>query len=130
MEAFLALEGIYKVDDNHYIKNAQPSQEYALWLLYYHQYDEAKEKIILPIDQFISSLNDRITKNILDHQNKLEKQFQKIYILFIIAYIIFFIIAVIINKKILAPIEALTKTISAFRDGKDILRAGKKQWLH
>ncbi len=117
VEAFNAMKGLYKDHSNQYVIKGKVDQQLAVKLLHSNEYHRAKEKIMLPIDHFLSLLKERTQKGIDSYTFEVQVLFQNIFILFSLAFLLFLVIAVMIKKKILAPVESLTNTILAFQNG-------------
>ncbi|WP_345969296.1 diguanylate cyclase [Sulfurimonas sp. HSL1-6] len=60
IEAINAAEGRFKDAEGRYTVRAEPDRQRAIALLHSKAYYEAKQKIMNPIDDFLSLLNDRI----------------------------------------------------------------------
>lgn len=120
VEAFNALKGLYKDIKGNYTVYGEPDQKKAIELLYNIDYLRAKEKIMLPIDEFLDHLDKRTYEDILEHKNKIEIIKTILLMLSIFLLGVFIISAFIIKKKILAPIIFLTKAIHEFRLKNDV----------
>ena len=114
MEAFRAMKWLDK--DNETI-NYDINQTKAIKILHSSTYHKAKEKIMLPIDKFLFSVQERTQNSINVCNAKIENTFDKIFIILFIGFFIFVITIIMVFKKILIPIEYLTDTITSFKKG-------------
>lgn len=117
MEAFKAMEGLYKDNNGNYTIKGMPNQQHAINLIYSEEYNKAKANIMLPIDEFLISLKERTADSISYYNENIEKHFNNVFILIGLGIIIFFIVVILIYKKILNPINWLTNTIVDFENG-------------
>lgn len=115
--AFAAVEGRFDNGSGEYIDAGEPNLELAQQLLWGDEYIDEKAKIMLPIRQFMDTLNQR-TKIELDvRQIELrETIFQEMAVLIILlAYLSGTILYV--WRSILRPLHVLTKETRAFAAG-------------
>ena len=117
VEAFNAMVGLFKDENGDFTIKKQPNQKLAIQLMNSLEYDKAKEKIMVPIDDFLISLKQRTKKSIIEYNTKIDQSFKMIYTLLIFGGIIFSIILILTYKKILNPIDWLTNTILSFQKG-------------
>ncbi|WP_345984628.1 diguanylate cyclase [Sulfurimonas sp. HSL-1656] len=87
IEAINAAEGRYKDAGGQYTVRAKPDQQKAIRLLHSKAYYEAKQKIMNPIDDFMSLLNERI-EGIFNALNSKLAFFEFAMFLIIVVYII------------------------------------------
>jgi diguanylate cyclase (GGDEF)-like protein len=98
-------------------KNLQTDSNATLSkVLYSKDYHDMKAKIMLPIDQFLSSLRQRTYKEIQKTHLEIQSIYDEIIILFLLFFIIVLSVVYVLRKKILEPIEYLHKTILAFKN--------------
>ncbi|HIC76907.1 MAG TPA: sensor domain-containing diguanylate cyclase, partial [Candidatus Dadabacteria bacterium] len=117
IEAFNAMDGLFKDKDGEYTIKGEKNQSLAIALLHSTPYHEAKEKIMLPIDEFLSSLTERTKKEVKFLNREIKLLFEKIFILFALGALTLASTFFIIVKKVLQPIDALTKAILSFKHG-------------
>ena len=118
VEAFYAMEGIFKDENGEYtIQSDTADQLLAIDILHSKAYHKAKEKIMLPIDEFLVSLDNRTKTSVEKYNKKIKSIFHKIFLFLGIAFISFIFTFFIVVKKVLIPIQKLTKTILAFQKG-------------
>jgi len=117
IEAFHAMAGLYKNADDEYLDKGDVNQTLAVELLHSKEYHSAKEKIMLPIDEFLISLEGRTQKDILKCNNKIDDVFRNIFFLLGLGFFIFLITLIMITKKVLTPISRLSNVIVAFQKG-------------
>jgi len=117
IEALNAMDGLFKDKDGEYTVKSERNQSLAIALLYSIPYYEAKEEIMLPIDQFLSSLAERTKKEVKSLNHEIKLLFEKVFILFALGGLTLASTLLVITKKILQPIDALTKAILSFRHG-------------
>jgi len=117
VEAFNAVDGLFKDAEGRYTIKSEPDQQHAIQLLHSTQYHQAKEKIMYPIDEFLSSLAVR-TQNTVDETNQeIDDLFRYIFIILAIGLFVFFLVFVMIINKVLKPINRLTQAILLFQQG-------------
>lgn len=122
IEAFNAIIGLYKDRNGNFTIYDKPNQQKAIELLNSGEYLKAKEKVMLPIDQFLEHLDNRTNNDILMYANKIQKEKNALLIISLILITFSIISLVLIRKKILLPILYLSKTINGFRLKKDIAK--------
>lgn len=120
IEAFNAVIGLFKDDKGNYTIYDKPNRQKAITLLHSLEYLKAKEKIMLPIDQFLEHLDYRTSKEVLIYKNKIKNLKIFIDLLSFIFVSVFLAAVIMIRKKILNPINYLTLAINSFRLKKDI----------
>jgi len=122
VEAFNAMDGVFKDGNGNYTVRKEANHLLASELLTSEQYRNAKEKIMLPIDDFLHSLIDR-TKKAASLQNKLiGSAFLKIFIFLGCGILILIYTTFFIRKRVILPIKSLTNSISAFKRGDNVIK--------
>lgn len=116
-EAFYAMEGLFKDKNEKYTISGEKNQALAIKLLHSKEYHKAKEKIMLPIDKFLFSIEERIHKLIDDTNHEINLLFQSIFILLLVGLSTFFAAFFMVRDKVLTPIQQLTKIIIAYKQG-------------
>ncbi|MDB2704972.1 diguanylate cyclase [Pseudomonadota bacterium] len=117
IEAFNAMEGLFKGDDGRYTVKGAANQQLAIELLISKQYLNEKEKIMLPMDDFLHSLTERMEKAISNQHKLIDASFQRILVFFLSGILIFVYTVFFIKRRILSPIESLTNSVTAFESG-------------
>ena len=118
VEAFNAMNGLFKDSCGRFTIQRDPDQKLAIKLINSLEYDKFKEKIMLPIDEFLTSVNDRTNRSIDKYNKKITNDFNVIFVLLSFGVILFLLTVVLIYKKILTPISALTHMILDFQMGR------------
>jgi len=122
IEAFNAMVGLYKDKKGNYSVYGEKNQPKAIELLHSLEYLKAKEKIMLPIDEFLIHLKERTTFEI----NKFEETrslYQKILVVMILLSLVNLLsIFYIVLKKILRPIDYITREIHRFKNSRELYR--------
>lgn len=90
----------------------------AIAILFSKDYLETKEKTIAPIESFILSLENRTASKLELFYNNVDSLYKKLYFLIFLGLIIFILTFWLIYKKILNPIDGLTKNIILFKENK------------
>ncbi len=117
VEAFNALEGLFKDAFGRYSIKSEPDQQRAIQLLHSPQYHQAKEKIMYPIDEFLASLTSR-TQSAVDQVNQeIDDLFRYIFFILLVGLLVFALIFAMIVRKVLRPINKLTNSILSFQHG-------------
>lgn len=119
LEAFNAMQGLYKDKSSKFTVHAKPDQTLAISLLHSQQYHKAKEKIMLPLNEFADSLRDRMVKLIEKSHIQLDSLYQKIDMLLVLGGVVFAIMLLMMYQKILRPISTLSKAIALFNKGEE-----------
>ena len=120
IEAFSAMNGLFKDKNGNYTIYDKPNQQKAIELLHSKEYLKAKEKIMLPLDQFLEHLDRRTYIEVDNSKKKIENLKSTTNILSFILLFILILSFILINKKILIPIKNLSDAIDKFRLKKDI----------
>jgi signal transduction histidine kinase/DNA-binding response OmpR family regulator len=111
VEAFNAMEGRFKDDNGEYTELATPDQGLAISLLHSEEYHRAKHAIMLPIDEFLTMLNARTSKDSEMAQSDVEQYLRYLYMA-IFLFIIFNIFAfLLLKKRIIKPVHSITGSI-------------------
>lgn len=116
-EAFYAMEGLFKDKNANFTIKGEKDQALAIKLLHSKEYNKAKEKVVLTIDKFLFSREERIHRSIDDVNHEINLLFQSIFILLLVGLSTFFAAFFMIRDKVLTPIEQLTKIIIAYKQG-------------
>ena len=85
MEAFNAMDGLYKDGQEKFSIKKQVNQKLAIKLMHSKSYYNAKHKIMNPIDKFMILLDKRTLNEVLDIQEKIKVKVLLLY--FLIAFI-------------------------------------------
>lgn len=117
VEAFHAIEGLFKDDDGNYTINNAPNSLLAINLLSSKQYHRAKEKIMTPLDGFLSSLEIRTSEEIIVQKQKISTASYRVFSLLTICLLVFILFIVLIKIRVLSPIKHLTQAIKLFTNG-------------
>ena len=117
VEAFNAMIGLFKDKDGKYTIKRGIDQNLAINLINSVEYDLAKEKIMLPIDDFLRSLKQRTEKSIEIHNERIDRLFKVAYTILGSVFLLLFFGFYLIYKKVLNPIDWLTDTILEFQKG-------------
>ena len=122
VEAFNAMVGLFKDSDGKYTIKDSANQQLAISLMNSQEYDLAKEKIMLPIDDFLESLKQRTNQSIEIYNKRIEELFVVTYMILGFGILLFIIVFFLVYKKILNPIDWLTNTILDFQKGSTDLK--------
>ncbi len=117
IEAFNALEGLYKDKDGRYTIKKRPDQQLAIGLLHSDSYHKAKERIMLPIDEFLASLDERTQKEIETYNDEVTAEIRFVAIVFSVNVLILILAYLFIAPKILTPIKRMTRLIDQYQNG-------------
>jgi diguanylate cyclase (GGDEF)-like protein len=90
----------------------------AIASLFSKEYIKTKEKVMVPVDSFILSLEDRTTKKLDFFYNNINVLYKMLYSLIFVGFIVLGIVFWLIYKKIINPISELTKNIVGYKKGK------------
>jgi len=114
--------GLFKDSDGKYTIKDSANQQLAISLMNSQEYDLAKEKIMLPIDDFLESLKQRTNQSIEIYNKRIEELFVVTYMILGFGILLFIIVFFLVYKKILNPIDWLTNTILDFQKGSTDLK--------
>lgn len=121
IEAFHALEGVFKDEKGKYTLYNKPNQTMAVEMLHSEKYLQFKEKVMEPIDYFLMFLDER-NKQIKDEvEIEIENIFYLIYVVSIISLLMTLLIFIVVYKKVLRPLKDLTKEVKDFEQGKEFI---------
>lgn len=116
IEAFNAMVGLYKDENGNYSRYGEKDQQKAIELLHSDEYMKAKEKVMLPIDKFLTNLQQRTEAAVSGLEKEL-KTYTEILLLFLLLFLILFgAILYITRKKILKPILYLSDAIHSYKN--------------
>ena len=99
-------------------KQIEINHQKAIAILFSKDYLETKEKTIALIESFILSLENRTASKLELFYNNVDSLYKKLYFLIFLGLIIFILTFWLIYKKILNPIDGLTKNIILFKENK------------
>lgn len=108
VEAFNAVEGLFKDENGEFTIHKNRDREFALSLLYSQEYFSAKQSIMYPIHQSLDSLHDRKDRelSIINHKiHKYKFTLGSLAILFIIIHIALFLYLRRVNAKYYLHLE-------------------------
>lgn len=117
IEAFNAMNGLFKDTKGKYTIKGNPNQKLAISLINSLEYDSIKEKIMLPIDELLKSINSRTTISTNKYHKKIKNTFNSIFILMTLGIVLLVCSIILIIKKILIPISSLSNNISNYKTG-------------
>ncbi|MDQ7083848.1 MAG: hypothetical protein Q9M36_02490 [Sulfurovum sp.] len=101
IEAFNAIKGVYKDKEGNYTVHKESNQALAIVLLHSKAYHKAKESIMFPINEFLTSIHERTEKEIDLANAEITARINTIYLMFILDICILLFSSVLISIKIL-----------------------------
>jgi serine phosphatase RsbU (regulator of sigma subunit) len=111
VEAFNAMEGLFKDEHGEYTIKGEPDQSLAIQLLHSSKYHAAKHSIMLPIDDFMIMLGSRTQNNLIKAKESVE-YYLKLEYLLVFTFILFNIfILILLNRRIIEPVLSITDSI-------------------
>jgi len=119
-QAFNAMVGKFKDSNGDYSIIKAADQALAISLLTSVEYLAAKEKIMLPIDDFLHSLSERIEREIHHQRANVSFAFNRLFVLLFIAILVYITTSFVVSRRILSPIDYLTEVISFYRKNIDV----------
>lgn len=122
IEAFSAMAGLFKDSSGKYAVYGQPDQKRAIAILHSVSYLKAKQKIMLPIDEFCEHLDQRMQSEMNFLKVKVEALYKLLWLLSFFIGSVLIMLTVLVHKKIIQPIVFLREVIANFRDKKPIER--------
>jgi len=108
-QAFNALNGLYVDAEGQYTINGKKNQVLAIKLLHSAEYSKIKEQIMLPIDEFYLSLDERTYQAFHITNNDISLLFKKIFIGLVLITIVFFSCLFFVIKKLEASYRSVRK---------------------
>ena len=109
IQAFNALNGLYVDAEGQYTINGKKNQVLAIKLLHSAEYSKIKEQIMLPIDEFYLSLDERTYQAFHITNNDISLLFKKIFIGLVLITIVFFSCLFFVIKKLEASYRSVRK---------------------
>ncbi|KHA60445.1 chemotaxis protein [Vibrio variabilis] len=111
VKAMNAVKGLYPDASGNYTKRGEPDLAMAAQLLHSKQYHQEKAKIMAPIDEFFSALEARTSSQF----NSAAQDVRTTVLIGNISLIAVFVIAivgyVIVNRKVVKPIDEMAKVL-------------------
>lgn len=115
IEAFNAMDGLYRDENGNYSVYDKRDQQKAIELLHSNEYLKAKEFIMLPLDEFLTHLAQRTDAETTNLKKEMET-YKSILILLLFLFILVASVHLyLIIKKILNPILYLSEAIYNFK---------------
>jgi len=119
IKAFNAMKGLYQDANGNYTIKKKPNQALAIKIMHSDAYYRAKYKIMNPIDDFMTMLNNRTNKNIDAIKHKIDINLIAIVIvslLFIIANIFIFLYLRRVENEKLKKYNRLNQELEKSKD--------------
>lgn len=116
-ESIKFIKKLLDIEQNSF-KQIEINHQKAIAILFSKDYLETKEKTIALIESFILSLENRTASKLELFYNNVDSLYKKLYFLIFLGLIIFILTFWLIYKKILNPIDGLTKNIILFKENK------------
>ncbi|MGX5200380.1 GGDEF domain-containing protein [Aliikangiella sp. IMCC44632] len=114
-KAFNAMQGLFADENKNYTLKADPDQSLAIKLLHSNEYLAAKHNIMLPIDEFMGIVKQRIALQ----ESGLNQQMSfwiSLLTALLVSLIFLIVIAVwVVHKKVLSPIKSLKALVDEFK---------------
>ncbi len=115
LEAFKAMEGLYKDDSGKYSRRGDPDPNYARSLLYSDQYNKARKRTLVPIEAFLKQLEKRT----LEEMEKFRKREEILILAMVVTSSVTSMFAVF---SIVLSATAKTRTSRSIRIMKEMRR--------
>lgn len=119
IEAFNAIDGVFKDEKGGYSIHREPDQEFAIATLHSKEYLLHKENIMLPIDEFLLHLRERVDSDLKRHLFHVNRYGQYIELLSILSVLFLIYLFLSIKSRVLKPAERITKAIELFKENMD-----------
>jgi len=114
IRAFKAMEGWFEDRHGHYTIQQAPDQQYAIDLLHGPAYHQAKVRIMLPIDEFMRSIDERTEGLIQETHQRQQRYFFQLFCLAGVTIVLITLIFHATRRKILKPVEDLVEAMVSF----------------
>ncbi len=114
-EAFHAAEGLFKDEQGNYTIEKAPDRQYAISLVFYDTYMEAKQKIMRPIDEFMEMLRGRTADKINQLNRMNERNNMIIRIVDVVFFAVNLLIFIVLHIRI---VKVISDMIMAIRNSK------------
>ncbi|WP_159738898.1 methyl-accepting chemotaxis protein [Vibrio atypicus] len=111
VKAMNAVKGLYPDSSGNYTKRGEPDLKMAAELLHSKQYHQEKAKIMAPIDEFFKALESRTSTQFDSAAQDVRTTVLIGNISLIAVFIIAIVGYVIVNRKVMKPIEDMAKTL-------------------
>ena len=110
-ESIKLIKRLLDMEENSFMQ-IEIDHKKAIAILFSKDYLETKEKTIALIESFILSLENRTASKLELFYNNVDSLYKKLYFLIFLGLIIFILTFWLIYKKILNPIDGLTKNLN------------------
>ncbi|WP_159654333.1 methyl-accepting chemotaxis protein [Vibrio atypicus] len=111
VKAMNAVKGLYPDSSGNYTKRGEPDFKMAAELLHSKQYHQEKAKIMAPIDEFFQALEARTSSQFDSAAQDVRTTVLIGNISLIAVFIIAIVGYVIVNRKVMKPIDEMAKTL-------------------
>ncbi|WP_394144621.1 methyl-accepting chemotaxis protein [Vibrio atypicus] len=111
VKAMNAVKGLYPDSSGNYTKRGEPDLKMAAELLHSKQYHQEKAKIMAPIDEFFKALESRTSTQFDSAAQDVRTTVLIGNISLIAVFIIAIVGYVIVNRKVMKPIDEMAKTL-------------------
>ena len=120
--AFAALNGLYTDKEGGLKVRGTPDRQYAISIVLGNKYREIKTEMMIPIQQFIDTLEIRKSKEMIMVQDELRSNIKYSLVMILLAFLVF--ASGVINSiiKILKPVDKLQKNVEEIARGNYTIR--------
>ncbi|MFG0607466.1 methyl-accepting chemotaxis protein [Vibrio mimicus] len=120
VKAMNAVKGLYPDASGNYTVKGEPDREMAIQLLHSDDYHREKAKIMAPIDKFFQELESRTNQQFNDAAQKVQNVVLVGNISLVVVVIIAILGYVIVNRKIVTPIDAMAEILQRADKNSDL----------
>ncbi|EEY99629.1 methyl-accepting chemotaxis protein [Vibrio sp. RC586] len=120
VKAMNAVKGLYPDASGNYTVKGEPDREMAIQLLHSDDYHREKAKIMAPIDKFFQELESRTSQQFNDAAQKVQNVVLVGNISLVAVVIIAILGYVIVNRKIVTPIDAMAEILQRADKNSDL----------
>ncbi len=123
-QAFAAVRGMYDDGRGHFTVRRAPDRNYAVSLLFSERYAHEKARIMEPIRQFMTALDERTNAQSVAYQSRLRQTILLTLTLAAVTLLVVVLMILYSYRSILRPIERLHEKVSEIARGDYTARCG------
>lgn len=120
VKAMNAVKGLYPDNNGNYTIQKDPDRDMAITLLHSNSYHQEKAKIMAPIDEFFIELENRTNSQFINAAQKVKNTVLVGNISLIVVLIISIIGYLIVNRKVVKPIDNMAKILHTVNKDSDL----------
>lgn len=120
VKAMNAVKGLFADSNGNYTVRGMPDREMAVQLLHSDDYHREKAKIMEPIEQFFSMLENRTEQQFADAAQKVRTAIYVAIGLLVFVVALTLVAYIIVSKKVIRPISSMAETLNKVGNQNDL----------